>query len=383
MQSKKINVLYFLDEKGIGHYTVMLANAVSKKINVMIIGQKKSSDLDYIDPDIEIRNVLRFPIGWSIRNLLSFKNMFIINTIKPDVIHVTSSYPVANAMIGLFFSGKNPLVVTVHDPRPHIGEVEYNLRSIFVDFFHMLLIKRSDKLIVHSEKLKSVLARRKIPPGKISVIPHGDYSFFAGYKSNKPAEKNCILFFGKIIKYKGLEYLIKAVAAISKEIPAIKVIIAGEGNFTEYKKLINGIPVNCFEVHNEFIPDRMVADLFERAQLLVLPYIEATQSGPLHIAYAFKKPVIATTVGGFPELVEHGKTGLLVPPNDENALAEAIIRLLKNDELRREMGENAYRKMQEEMSWDKIAEKTIEVYKEAIELHPGFKNNRQVNIIEN
>lgn len=380
---KKINVLYFLDEKGIGHYTVMLANAVSKKINVMIIGQKKSSDLDYIDRGIKIWNVLRFPIGWSIRNLLSFKNMFIINTIQPDVIHVTSSYPVANAMIGLFFSGKNPLVVTVHDPRPHIGEVEYNLRSIFVDFFHMLLIKRSDKLIVHSEKLKSGLARRKIPPWKISVIPHGDYSFFAMYKSNKPAEKNSILFFGKIIKYKGLEYLIKAVAAISKEIPSIRVIIAGEGNFTEYKKLIDGIPIDCFEVHNEFIPDKMVADLFERAQLLVLPYIEATQSGPLHIAYAFKKPVIATTVGGFPELVEHGKTGLLVPPNDENALAEAIIRLLKNDELRREMGENAYRKMQEEMSWDKIAEKTIEVYKEAIELHPGVKNNWKVNIVEN
>ena len=383
MQPKKINVLYFLDEKGLGHYTAMLANAVSKKANVIIIGQRESPDLGYVNPDIKIRKVLNFPVGWSIRNLLSFKNMLIINTIKPDVIHVTSSYPVVNAMISLFFSGKNPLVVTVHDPRPHIGEIENNLRSIFVDFFLMLLIKKSDKLIVHSEKLKSGLARRKIPQGKISVIPHGDYSFFARYKSNKPAEKNCILFFGKIIRYKGLEYLIKAVTAISKEIPSIRVIIAGEGNFTEYKKLINDIPVDCFEIHNQYIPDKIVADLFERAQLLVLPYIEATQSGPLHIAYAFKKPVVATMTGGFPELVGHGKTGLLVPPNDENALAEAVIRLLKNDELRREMGENAYRKMQEEMSWDRIAEKTIEVYKEAIELHPGIKNNWKVNIVEN
>jgi glycosyltransferase involved in cell wall biosynthesis len=64
--------------------------------------------------------------------------------------------------------------------------------------------------------------------------------------------------------------------------------------------------------------------------------------------------------------VDDGVTGFIVPPRDTKALANAIINLLKDDELRKQMGENAYKKMKADLSWDKIAERTIEVYKEAI-----------------
>ena len=119
-----------------------------------------------------------------------------------------------------------------------------------------------------------------------------------------------------------------------------------------------------FEIINEFIPDEEIAQLFQRAKLVVLPYIEASQSGIIAIAYAFKKPVIVSSVGSIPEVVDHGKTGLLVPPGDAKALAEAIIELLKDDRLREEMGNNAFAKMEQELSWDKIAEKTLQVYKQ-------------------
>lgn len=365
---KKFKVLYFIDFGGMAHYTAMLANTISKRINVTIIGQREIA-LDYINHNIEIKKVLKYPIGLDIRNLILFKNVFIINTIKPDLIHITTPYPIVNAVVRFFFAHKYPLVVTVHDARSHSGEVKSNWRALFVDFFQMLLMKKANKIIVHNGKLKEELITRKIPSKKIAVIPHGDYSFFTKYRKNLLPEKNCILFFGRIIKYKGLEYLIKAIPLITKEIATVKLIIAGEGKFEEYEKLITENISKHIEVYNQFIPNYRVAELFERAELLILPYIDATQSGPLHIAYAFKKPVIATNVGALPEVVDSGKTGLLVPPKDVNALAEAIIKLLKDDKLRKEMGENAYRKMKEEMSWDKIAEKTIEVYKEAIELN--------------
>lgn len=105
-----------------------------------------------------------------------------------------------------------------------------------------------------------------------------------------------------------------------------------------------------------------------------LPCLEATQSGSLHIACAFKKPVVAKSVGSIPEVVHDGISGFVVPPKDPEALADAIVKLLKDDKLRKEMGENGYKKMKEELSWDKIAEKMIAIYKEVIN---EYKNKRR------
>ena len=118
-----------------------------------------------------------------------------------------------------------------------------------------------------------------------------------------------------------------------------------------------------YEVYNRFIPDKEVSYFFQRAKVVVLPYIEGTQTGIIPIAYAFKKPVVVTDVGDIPDVVDDGKTGFIVPPKDSKALADSILKLLKDDKLRKEMGENAYIKMKKELSWNKITEKTIEVYK--------------------
>jgi len=110
----------------------------------------------------------------------------------------------------------------------------------------------------------------------------------------------------------------------------------------------------------------MVSELFQKASVVVLPYIDGSQTGIIPIAYAFKKPVIVTNVGSIPEVVDDGKTGYIVPPRNEKKLAEAIIDILRDEHKRKQMGENAYKKMKEELSWDKIAEKTIRVYEEII-----------------
>jgi len=120
-----------------------------------------------------------------------------------------------------------------------------------------------------------------------------------------------------------------------------------------------------------------VAELFEKASVVVLPYIAGTQNSIILIAGAFKKPVVATDVGNFSEMVENGKTGFIIPPKDVNALAQAIIRLLPNDELRREMGENACRMVRENFSWGDIAQKTLEVYKEAIKVRERNSSRRR------
>jgi glycosyltransferase involved in cell wall biosynthesis len=183
-------------------------------------------------------------------------------------------------------------------------------------------------------------------------------------QANCLEEEQLILFFGHIWPYKGLDYLIRAEPLITAQLPKARIIIAGKGvDFDRYRRMM--VHPRNFVVHNNFIAENDAAALFRRANVVVLPYVEATQSGVIPLAYSFGKPVIATSVGGLPEQVEHGRTGIIVPPRSEQALAEAIIRLLQDPNLRRQFGENGRRKAEQEWSAANVAEKTFTVYETA------------------
>ena len=112
-----------------------------------------------------------------------------------------------------------------------------------------------------------------------------------------------------------MHYLIQAEPLITASLPNVKIMISGRGDDLEhYRKLM--VHPEQFVIDNEYIPDDKVAALFRRASVVVLPNIEATQSGVIPLAYTFGKPVVATTVGSLPEMVDDGDTGLLVPPRD-------------------------------------------------------------------
>jgi glycosyltransferase involved in cell wall biosynthesis len=109
-----------------------------------------------------------------------------------------------------------------------------------------------------------------------------------------------------------------------------------------------------------------VQQFFQRATVVVLPYLDATQSGIIPTAYMYKRAVVATKVGSIPEVVDHEVTGILIEPGNEKSLAEAVIRLLLDPNLRTSMGEAGYQKLQQELSWKSIAGKTLQVYESAL-----------------
>jgi glycosyltransferase involved in cell wall biosynthesis len=117
-----------------------------------------------------------------------------------------------------------------------------------------------------------------------------------------------------------------------------------------------------FEIINRYITQKDIPRLFQQSSLVVLPYVEASQSAVIPVAYAFGRPVVASKVGGLPEVVDHGQTGLLVPPGDSDALAEAIISLLRDRDTRHQMGRQALEKTKGALSWTTIAQQTIKVY---------------------
>lgn len=147
------------------------------------------------------------------------------------------------------------------------------------------------------------------------------------------SEEKTILFFGFVRRYKGLRYLLEGMPHVLNRVP-VRLLIVGEF-WEEEQPYIEAIDRLGIRQHvsvvNAYVPNEEVGLYFAAANVVVLPYLEATQSGVLQMAYAFGKPVIVTSAGGLAEVVRDGETGLVVPPKDSSALAEAILRYFEKE----------------------------------------------------
>ncbi|MGI9659536.1 MAG: glycosyltransferase family 4 protein, partial [Gaiellaceae bacterium] len=268
-----------------------------------------------------------------------------VSRFEPDVVHLQLGQLWFNFALPLL--RRYPLVLTIHDPRHHLGDAgARNTPQRILDFGY----RRADQVIVHGKALKELVHREiGVELARIHVVPHialgldsapSEASASVGQGDEPPR----LLFFGRLWEYKGLDYLIRAQPAISERFPDARIVIAGRGeDFGRYRQAMRD--PSFFEVYNRWVSHEERARLFEEATVVVLPYVEATQSGVVPIAYAHRKPVVATLTGGLPDSVEHGVTGLLVPPRDEHALADAVCRLLADSGERRRMGEAGRRKL--------------------------------------
>jgi glycosyltransferase involved in cell wall biosynthesis len=376
--SEKIRVAYILpyDWGGMPHYTAELANAVAKYADVTVFGSNGIHS-EYFPEGVEIVKIFdaldfsmnhlssMFSLDF-LKGLLSYRSVQAIDRIKPDIIHIPAPViPPLAAFIKFYrLDRRYPIIYTKHCLHSQSG--------LLIKIFEHYILGASEqlvnfkKIIVHTQHDKNDLAATTgIADDKIAVIPHGAYAFFTQCHDVKVSEgANTIIFFGNIRRYKGLGCLLQAVPIIQKRVRNVKIIIAGEGDLSPYQSLIEACDKSVFEIYNEFVPDDLVASLFQRSTLAVLPYTEMSgMSGVLNVAYAFGKPVVVSDVGGLDEAVEHGKTGLLVPPKDPQALADAIVQLLADPDLRETMEKNVIFKA-EELSWNNIAKKTMEIYNE-------------------
>jgi glycosyltransferase involved in cell wall biosynthesis len=129
---------------------------------------------------------------------------------------------------------------------------------------------------------------------------------------------------------------------------------------------LQGAPPAAIKVVNRLLSEQEVAQLLASATVVVLPYTDATQSGVLAAAYALGTPVVATTVGSFPEFVRDGVSGLLVPPNDPEALAGAIRRVLLDPVLRDRLSRGADKLARTVLSWGEVVGHHFELYTDIV-----------------
>lgn len=202
--------------------------------------------------------------------------------------------------------------------------------------FTNFAFKSVDYFVVQSDSVEKDLLSLK-PDARYVKLQHPVYEIFgervdreqARKELNIPVDAPAILFFGYIRKYKGLDLLLRAMPELIQQYPEIRLIVAGEyyGDEAEYNALIAElkIPPKNLVLATDYIANEEVAKYFSAANAVVLPYRNATQSGIVQIAYNFDAPVIATPVGGLPEIVIDGKSGLITKNSEPDSIAEKVI----------------------------------------------------------
>ena len=346
-----------------GEYCIRLANALSRHADVLLVLSDRLADShkEKLDDRVRLFSFRSPRFRQPLRQLRTIRSiMREIVDFAPDVVHYQGFHPWFDLALALWH--RYPLVFTVHDFQAHPGD-KLTQKTPF--WLEMLARRRAEQIIVHSQHVGTLMMQQLGGAGEnISLVPHIQIGQDLS-SSMAEEEEHLILFFGRIWEYKGLEYLIRAEPSISARVPRVRILIAGQGeDFSRYARMM--VHPERFIVDNEFISEERTAEYFRRASIVVLPYIEASQSGVIPLAYSAAKPVVATEVGGLPEMVEHGRTGYLVAPRNVAQLAEAVVRLLLDRNLRREMGLNGKRKIEAECSSEVIARKTIEVYRRAV-----------------
>lgn len=199
--------------------------------------------------------------------------------------------------------------------------------------------RQADYFIVQSDAVERDL--KAFWPGAVyKNVPHPVYNIFGQAVDKSQARatlklqaKHVLLFFGYIRLYKGLHVLLEAMAKILHRLD-LQLVVVGEfyDDEEKYRAQIKRLGLERHVVvESDYVPNERVNLYFSAADVVVLPYISATQSGIAQIAYNFDKPVIATSVGGLGEVVRDSVTGYLVPPNDPDSLAESIVRFYRED----------------------------------------------------
>ncbi|HET7054114.1 MAG TPA: glycosyltransferase family 4 protein [Solirubrobacterales bacterium] len=231
-----------------------------------------------------------------------------------------------------------------------------------------------DAVIAHSEhgarRLREVVG---LAAERVHVIHHGAFDYLTRLPDERPlpselegAEGPVILFFGLLRPYKGIDTLLEAF----RRIDGAELWVAGNPRMdVEPLRRLAEEARGRVRFLTRFVEDVEIPAMMRRADVVVLPYRDAEQSGVLYAALAFGKPLVLSAVGGFPEVAEQG-AARLVPPEDPAALAAALSELVGDEAARRELGEAAGRAAAGAYSWDEAARRTLALYAELIEARP-------------
>jgi glycosyltransferase involved in cell wall biosynthesis len=350
---------------GVENYVYYLSRELVKSgIRVKVICANEP--INKIEDNVEGIQVRRLPYWGKIANTNVTPGLSTaLSGEDYDIIHTHIPTPWSADWSALYSRIKNkPLVVTYHNDI--IGN---GLASLIARIYNStglkLVLNRADKIIVTQPGYVQSSSHLNKYQDKIEVIPNGvDVEKFQPQNVSKERlDETPTIFFLSLLddfhRYKGLDYLIKALKIVKKEVSNIKLIIGGQGVLSEhYQEMADSMGLKENVEFVGFIPDKQIAEYYSKANVFVLPSISSLQEGFGIVALealGCKTPVITTEIVGVAEDLERVKGGIVVPPRDPEKLAEAIIKILTEEEMQKIMGERGRKLVEEKYTWKGVA----------------------------
>lgn len=322
---------------GIAHHTALLYRELSKRHHVQIVTFKRQYPA-FLFPgksQLDSDDMIQVPTEQLIDSMNPLNWISVGRAIRrrhPDLLIVTYSLPFFGPCYGTIVRAatrktRTKVLFLCHNIIPHEkrpGDAQ----------FTRCALSTADYFIVQSDSVERDL-KSLFPDARYKRIHHPVYNVFGEPVDKQLARRELhldddriILFFGYIRAYKGLRVLLDAMPAILRQLD-LRLLVVGEF-YDDKQKYVEQIGRLGIDRHvtlvADYVPNEIVAKYFSAADVAVLPYRSATQSGIAQIAYNFDKPVIATNVGGLGEIVRDGVTGFVVPPDNAERLSDAVLR---------------------------------------------------------
>jgi glycogen synthase len=308
---------------------------------------------------------------------------------KPDIVHVHTfnSFPVANAIKDRFGI---PIIYTVHtlernEEYGHMSPLEYLTRCAIQE----ALINISDRIIVLSNYERELLVEYypKIVD-RIRVVGNGircstDSAIRIRNKHKADSNKiNTVLYVGRFISRKGIQDLFEVIPLVLHQLPRTQfLLVGGEPGVTPLELQKKWLPDKLSPYQDQIIFEGWIGEeelqkMYESADVLVVPSRYEPFGLVMLEGMSYGLPVVASSVGGPLDAIEHGRTGFLFQVKDLQAFSYYLIFLLKNPDIRRQVGESALKEVHQKWQWTHIVEKIQDIYQEIL-----FDRNR-INDIE-
>jgi L-malate glycosyltransferase len=339
-------LLTVLGLRALGHRSMLIAHAAGE------LRQRAQEGLELVP--LAPKTEMDLSAAWRLSRL--------IKQLRPDVVHAHDPHGVAMAALALSMStqlDKPPLVAA--------RRVDFHIKGNALSRWKY---RQVDCFICASEAIRAMVIADGVPAARVVTVHEG---IDVGHvEAAPPADLHAELWLphqapivgnvAALVPHKGQRHLIEAAALVVTRVPDARFVIAGEGELGP--ALERQIKDRQLEKHvflTGFRPD--VLSVHKAFDIFVMSSVTEGLGTSLLDAMACAKPVVATTAGGMPEIVKDGKTGLLVPPRDHEAMADAIVALLTDESARRAMGAAGQARVREHFSAERMVQDTLEIYR--------------------
>jgi glycosyltransferase involved in cell wall biosynthesis len=335
--------------RALNHRTMLVANSEGE------LRQRAAEGLDLVP--LAPRTEMDLSAAWRLSRLLK--------QVKPDIVHAHDPHGVAMAALALSMS-----TAPVKPPLVAARRVDFHLRNSTLSRWKY---RQVDCFICASEAIRRILIADGIAAARAVTVHEGiDLERVAAAPPAGlheefwlPHDAPVVGNVAALVAHKGQRYLIEAASTVIRQVPDARFIIAGEGELRPHlERLIKERHLEKHVLLAGFRPD--VLSLHKSFDIFVLSSTTEGLGTSLLDAMACGKPIVATSAGGIPEVVEDEVSGLLVPPRDHEALARAIVTLLKDEGLRRQYGATGLARVRERYSAERMVQNTLHVYERVV-----------------